>query len=37
MDERIVKLAQGLVNYSMNVKENEKILIHYIGKETEDL
>ena len=27
MDERIVKLARGLVNHSMKVKENDKVYI----------
>ncbi|HIT89022.1 MAG TPA: aminopeptidase, partial [Candidatus Merdenecus merdavium] len=37
MDERIKKLAYNLVNYSCKVKENEKVYIHYIGQDTEDL
>ena len=37
MDERIVKLAKGLVQYSVKVKENDKVYIHYVGKDTEDL
>ena len=37
MDERIVKLAKGLVQYSVKVKENDKVYIHYIGQDTEDL
>jgi aminopeptidase len=37
MDERIVKLANNLVNYSCQVKENEKVYVHYIGQDTEDL
>ena len=31
VDERIKKLAKGLVNYSTGVKENENVLIHLIG------
>ena len=37
MDERIVKLARGLVNHSMKVKENDKVYIHYVGQDTEPL
>jgi Leucyl aminopeptidase (aminopeptidase T) len=37
MDERIKKLAYNLVNYSCRVKENEKVYVHYIGEDTEDL
>lgn len=37
MDERIKKLAYNLVNYSMQVKENEKVYIHYVGQSTEPL
>lgn len=37
MDERMKKLAEGLVNYSCRVQEGEKVYIHYIGKETKDL
>ncbi len=37
MDARIEKLAYNLVNYSCRVQENEKVYIHYIGKDTEDL
>lgn len=37
MDSRIEKLAYNLVNYSCNVKENEKVYIDYIGDKTEDL
>jgi aminopeptidase len=37
MDERVKVLAHNLVNYSMNVKKGEKVYIHYIGQETEDL
>lgn len=34
VDERIKKLAYGLVNYSVNVQENENILIHLCGKDS---
>ncbi|MGI6069267.1 MAG: aminopeptidase [Blautia sp.] len=37
MDERIVKLARGLVNYSCNVQKGEKVYIHYTGRDTKDL
>lgn len=37
MDERIKKLAFNLVNYSVKVKEGEKVYIHYIGSYTTDL
>lgn len=37
MDERIQRLAKGLVQYSVKVKENDKVYIHYIGKDTEEL
>lgn len=37
MDERIVKLARGLVNHSMKVKKNDKVYIHYVGQDTEPL
>ncbi len=37
MDPRIEKLAENLVNYSMNVKEGDKVYIHYIGQDTEPL
>lgn len=37
MDERIKKLAENLVNYSMDVKEGEKVYVHYIGGSTQDL
>ena len=37
MDERIVKLAKGLVQYSVKVKENDKVYIHYVGRDTEIL
>lgn len=32
MDERIIKLAKNLVNYSIKVKENDKVLIEYNGE-----
>lgn len=34
MDERIVKLAKNLVNFSVKAKEGEKILIEYSGEKT---
>lgn len=37
MDERIKKLSYNLVNYSMKVKKNDKVYIHYIGESTENL
>lgn len=37
MDERIKKLAYNLVNYSIKVKEGEKVYVHYIGNDTTDL
>lgn len=37
MDERIKKLAHTLVNYSMQVKKNEKVYINYTGQDTEAL
>lgn len=37
MDERVKKLAYNLVNYSMGVKEGDKVYVHYIGESTEDL
>ena len=37
MDERIKKLAYNLVNYSVRVKEGEKVYVHYIGKDTTGL
>lgn len=37
MDERIKKLAHNLVNYSMKVKANEKVYVHYVGESTEPL
>ena len=35
MDERIKKLAYNLVNYSVKVKEGEKVYVHYIGNDTQ--
>ncbi|MCR5790758.1 MAG: aminopeptidase [Lachnospiraceae bacterium] len=37
MDERMKKLADGLVNYSCKVKQGDKVYVHYIGQETEPL
>ncbi len=37
MDERIIKLAQNLVHYSCGVKKNDKVLVHYMGDDTEEL
>ncbi|MDD3173115.1 MAG: aminopeptidase [Herbinix sp.] len=37
MDERIKILAHNLVNYSMEVKQGEKVYVHYIGSATQDL
>ena len=37
LDNRIIKLARLLVNYSCKVQPGEKVYIHYIGKETKDL
>jgi aminopeptidase len=37
MDERIKLLAKNIVNYSCEVKENEKVLIHHTGPSTNDL
>lgn len=37
MDERIVKLAENLVNFSMEVKEGDKVYVNYIGEDTEPL
>jgi len=34
MDERIVKLAQNIVNYSVDLKKGEKILIQHFGIES---
>lgn len=37
MDERIRTLAKGLVNYSCQVKEGDKVYIHYTGESTRPL
>ena len=37
MDDRIVKLADNLVNFSMEVKPGDKVYIDYIGADTEPL
>ena len=37
MDPRNTKLAQNLVNYSVELKKGEKILIYSVGTEQEDL
>lgn len=37
MDDRIKTLARGLVNYSVRVKEGDRVYIHYIGGDTEGL
>ncbi len=37
MDERIKKLANNLVNYSMKVQPGQKVYIHYIGSSTQEL
>ena len=37
MDERIKKLAKGLITYSCNVQPGEKVYIHYTGADTKDL
>ncbi len=37
MDERIKVLARNLVNYSMKVKQGDKVYVHYIGASTQDL
>lgn len=37
MDERIKVLAQSLVNYSMKVKQGDKVYINYAGASTQDL
>lgn len=34
VDERIKKLASGLVNYSTKVQENDNVLIHLSGKDS---
>lgn len=37
MDERNRTLAKNLVNYSMKVGKGDKVYIHYIGSDTEEL
>lgn len=37
MDERIKKLAYGLVNHSCHVQKGEKVYIHYTGYSTTEL
>lgn len=37
MDERIKVLAKGLVNYSMEVKNGDKVYVHYTGDSTKEL
>lgn len=37
MDERIKVLAKGLVNYSMGVKNGDKVYVHYTGDSTKEL
>ncbi|MCR5268510.1 MAG: aminopeptidase [Lachnospiraceae bacterium] len=37
MDERIKKLANNLIHYSLDVKPGDKVYIHYIGSATKDL
>lgn len=37
MDERVKVLAHSLVNYSMEVKQGDKVYVHYIGPSTQDL
>lgn len=37
MDARITELAHKLVNYSMKVKEGEKVFVHYTGYDTTNL
>ena len=37
MDERLLKLAKNLVNYSVGVKPGDKVWINYIGESTYDL
>lgn len=34
VDERIKKLAKGLVNYSTNIQENDNVLINLCGKDS---
>ena len=37
MDERIKTLAKNLLQYSCGLKPQDKVYIHYIGKDTKDL
>ncbi|MCR5267137.1 MAG: aminopeptidase, partial [Lachnospiraceae bacterium] len=37
MDERIKKLADNLIHYSLDVKPGDKVYIHYIGNATKEL
>ena len=37
MDQRLQKLANNLVNYSVKVQKGDKVWINYIGEVTEDL
>lgn len=37
MDKRIKKLAENLVNYSMEVKKGDKVFVHFTGPSTEPL
>ena len=37
MDERIIKLAKNLVEYSCKVKAGDKVYVHYTGPSTENL
>ncbi len=37
MDSRIKKLAEGLINYSCNLKKGEKVLIEFYGVESQPL
>lgn len=37
MDNNIIKLANSLVNYSISLKENEKVLIQHSGESTRNL
>lgn len=37
MDNRTITLAHNLVNYSVEVKKGEKVLIEYMGNEVSDL
>lgn len=37
MDERIKKLAYNLVHYSCRVQKGDKVMVEYIGSDTQDL